>query len=66
MIKVQDIQMAIEALPPQEYVRLRQWFSERDWKQWDRQIKTDSASGRLDFLLKEAAADKAGGHLRDL
>jgi len=25
-----------------------------DWERWDRQIELDSASGKLDFLIKEA------------
>jgi len=57
MTKVQEIQAAIETLPHEDYVRLRQWFSERDWENWDRQIEADSESGRLDFLIKEAIAD---------
>jgi hypothetical protein len=66
MIKVQEIQAAIEALPHGDYARLRQWSTQRDWKQWDKQIETHSQAGKLDFLLKEAAADKAAGRLREL
>jgi len=47
--RVEEIQIAIESLPYQEYIRLRQWFSERDWEKWDRQIEADSESGELDF-----------------
>jgi hypothetical protein len=64
--KVQEIQVAIESLPREEYVRLRQWFSERDWEQWDKQIEADSEAGRLDFLIKEAFAEKAKRHLKEL
>ncbi len=66
MIKVHEIQKAIEALPPRDYTRLRQWFLKRDWQQWDKQIEADSDAGRLDFLIKEAAEEKAGGRLREL
>ena len=52
--RVEEIQVAIESLPYQEYVRLRQWLSERDWAKWDRQIEADSESGKLDFLIEEA------------
>ncbi|MFH1909153.1 MAG: hypothetical protein ABIL11_17525 [Chloroflexota bacterium] len=54
MTKVQEIQAAIESLPREEYVHLRQWFSEREWEQWDKQIEADSEAGKLDFLIKEA------------
>lgn len=60
---VEDIQAAIESLPYQEYRRLRQWFSERDWEKWDRQIEADSESGKLDFLIEEALNEKAKGIL---
>jgi hypothetical protein len=52
--RVEDIQVAIESLPYQDYIRLRQWFSEKDWEKWDRQLKADSESGKLDFSIEEA------------
>jgi hypothetical protein len=66
MSKVEQIQAAIEALSEDEYARLRKWFSERDWKKWDRQIERDAESGKLDFLVKEALEEKAKGTLRYL
>jgi hypothetical protein len=66
MTKVQQIQEAIEALPREEYVRLRNWFTERDWKQWDKQIEEDSEAGRLDFLIEEALEEKTKGRLKEL
>lgn len=64
MSKVEKIQSAIESLSPEEYARLRQWFSEKDWEQWDEQIEEDAKSGKLDFLIEEALAEKAQGRLR--
>ncbi|HKY73723.1 MAG TPA: hypothetical protein VJ246_00215 [Patescibacteria group bacterium] len=66
MSKVDEIKVAIEALPEEDYVQLRQWFSEKDWEKWDRQIEEDSKSGRLDFLIKEALEEKAKGKLKEL
>jgi hypothetical protein len=66
MTTVQEIQAAIETLPHEDYVRLRQWFSERDWEDWDMQIEADSESGRLDFLIQEAFDEKAKGRLKEL
>jgi hypothetical protein len=40
MTRVEEIQVAIESLSYEEYIRLRQWFSERDWEKWDRQIES--------------------------
>ena len=66
MSTVEEIQSAIVSLPPEEYARLRAWFIERDWEQWDQQIAADAQAGKLDFLIAEAMAEKAQGHLRDL
>ena len=63
---VEAIQSAIVSLAPEEYARLRAWFLERDWEQWDQQIAADAHAGKLDFLIAEAMAEKTQGHLRDL
>lgn len=61
--RVQEIELAIESLSPDEYARLRDWFAERDWAYWDRQIEADSATGKLDFLIQEALTEKTRGQL---
>ena len=66
MSRVEELQTAIAALAPEEYARLRQWFVERDWEQWDRQIEEDAQAGKLDFLIEEAMTEKAQGRLREL
>ncbi|MCX7048879.1 MAG: hypothetical protein NTX50_25755 [Candidatus Sumerlaeota bacterium] len=66
MTKVQEIETAISALPEQDYTQLRNWFLERDWEKWDREIEEDSEAGRLDFLVKEAREAKAKGNFRNL
>ncbi len=66
MSKVDEIKDAIEALPQEDYTQLRQWFSEKDWQKWDKQIETDSEAGKLDFLIKEALNEKENGKLKEL
>jgi hypothetical protein len=66
MGKVEEIQSAIESLSSEEYAQLRQWFSERDWQRWDRQIEGDAESGKLDFLVREALEEKQQGRLEEL
>ncbi len=66
MSRVEEIQLAIVSLSQEEYAHLRQWFAQRDWEQWDRKVEEDAASGRLDFLIDEAAAERAEGRLREL
>ena len=65
-MQLEDIQSAICALPQESYSQLRQWFSERDWEQWDQEIAADSNERKLDFLVKEALHEKAKGNLREL
>ena len=54
------------ALPESDFLELRKWFSELDWKKWDRQIEADSKSGKLNFLISEAFEEKEKGRLKDL
>jgi len=66
MTKVEEIKAAIESLPEEEFIQIRQWFSKKDWQEWDKQIAQDSESGKLDFLIKEAIDEKDKGKLKDL
>ena len=66
MTKVGELKAVIEALPEREFGQLRRWFTEKDWEKWDRQIETDSESGKLDFLVREAHDEKLRGNLKDL
>jgi hypothetical protein len=66
MSRIAKIQQEILALPQDDYVQLRQWFSELDWEKWDRQIESDSEAGKLDFLIAEAREEKERGMLKDL
>jgi hypothetical protein len=66
MSKVEELEKAIDALPEEEYIQLRQWFSEKDWLKWDQQIEADSKSGKLNFLQQETLEAKAKNKLREL
>ena len=63
---VEDIQAAVKSLSEEEYHQFRTWFSEREWQKWDDQIQRDSELGRLEFLIDEAAEEKAKSQLQDL
>jgi hypothetical protein len=60
------IKQEIECLPKNDFIQLRNWFSDKDWKEWDRQIEEDSISGKLDFLMKEAIEEKNNGKLETI
>jgi len=66
MSKTEQIESEIESLSEEEYIRIRKWFSEKDYEKWDRQIEADSESGKLDFLVSEAMNEKAKGTLKEL
>jgi hypothetical protein len=66
MTQIEAIQAEIRSLSEEDFARLREWISERDWQNWDQQIENDSASGKLDFLWDEAQAAKRQGNLREL
>ena len=65
MERVEEIEAAIASLPPEEFRRLAQWFRDRDQAQWDEQLDSDSASGKLDFLFDEAENEASQGLVRE-
>lgn len=66
MRNVEEIERAVDGLSDEEYVEFRHWFLERDWEDWDRQIRIDSDGGKLDFLVREAEEDRASQDVNDL
>lgn len=54
MMQLEHIQSEIEALSYNDFVRLREWFANKDWELWDEQLEADADSGKLNFLLDEA------------
>ena len=66
MTKVQAIEEQIKTLSPQELAELRDWLLEHDWAEWDRQIESDSATGKLEKLFATSRADHAALKSRKL
>jgi len=66
MTRVEEIEMAVDSLSEEEFRKFRNWFLERDWEKWDTQLESDSAEGRLDFLVQEAMDEKKQGRLRGI
>ncbi len=66
MTRVEEIEIAVDALPEEEYSRFRRWFLERDWEKWDKQIAEDSLSGKLDILTKEVDQAKIDNKINNL
>ncbi len=66
MSTVQEIEAAINLLPPEEFARVRNWLLDQDNQLWDKQIEEDSAAGRHDHLVKEIEGDIAAGRTKPL
>ncbi len=66
MLHLEQIQTEIELLAETDFVRLRNWFAQKDWERCDRQLAADVAAGKLDFLRQEALAAKTQGNLQDI
>jgi len=58
MLTAEKIKEAIISLPKTEYVKLRNWFLEKDWDDWDKEIEQDIEAGKLDFLIEGAMNEK--------
>lgn len=63
MENINRIKEEIESLPESDFIQLRNWFLEKDWEKWDKQIQNDSKNGKLDFLKEEALEEKKNDNL---
>ena len=61
MTKIEDIEKAVEQLPPEELARFRAWFEEFDARLFDERIERDAEAGKLDELIAEARANHEAG-----
>ncbi len=65
-MSINEIKSIINSLSENDFNKLRNWFLERDWKKWDKQIEQDSNARKLDFLFNEAFEDKKKGNLKTI
>jgi hypothetical protein len=65
MNRVEEIEAAIDGLPPEEFRRIVDWLREREQRHWDEKMDSDCSAGKLDFLFDEADDESAKGLLRD-
>ena len=55
----EDIEKAVEQLPPRELARFRAWFEAFDAGQFDAAIERDAQAGKLDRLAEKALKHRA-------
>ena len=65
MDRVEEIESAIDRLPPEEYRRVVDWFRAREQRRWDAQLDNDSSTGKLDSLFEEAETQPVKRRLRE-
>jgi hypothetical protein len=63
-VSLTEIQEAIVSLNSNEREELLRWLEQYKEDDWDREISADAASGKLDFLAKEASQAKQYGRLK--
>jgi hypothetical protein len=63
---VQEIERAIEALPPAQLEELSVWFEERYSQAVDARLKADIEAGRFDDRIDRAIADHKAGRTEPL
>jgi hypothetical protein len=66
MTKLEDIEIAVAGLAPDELALFREWFEAFDGARLDEKIERDAASGKLDRLADQALADFRNGRAREL
>lgn len=63
---LQEIEAAIDKLPPGEFLALVDRLREKHPDAWDRQIEEDSKAGALNFLVRELDDDIAKRRTRPI
>jgi hypothetical protein len=63
MSTVSEIKQAMKKLPLGKRLALVKWAVKEANDNWDKQMTKDAASGKLDFLMREAQEAAAKGKL---
>ena len=65
MIRVEEIEQALERLSGDEFARIARRVHTLEQERWDRQMDQDASAGKLDFLIAEAREDRINGRLKN-
>jgi hypothetical protein len=66
MSTLEEIEAAVQQLPPAKRAEFRAWFQSFDATDWDQQMEDDITSGNLDWLADEAMSDSQAGRCSEL
>jgi len=65
-MSIEELESAVTRLSAEELARFSDWFEQYIADQWDRQIETDIAAGRLDGAGKRVDEDFEAGRCTPL
>lgn len=63
---IEELEKAVEKLPPDKLARFRAWFEQFDATRFDEKIERDAVAGKLDRLAEQAVVDHRKGRSREL
>jgi len=66
MSTLEEIEAAVQQLPPAKRAEFRAWFQSFDATDWEQQMEDDITSGNLDWLADEAMSDRQEGRCSEL
>jgi len=66
MSTIEEIEAAIQQLPPAKRAEFRDWFHSFDATDWDQQMEDDMTAGNLEWLANEAISDSKAGRCFEL
>ena len=65
-MRIVELEKAVTELSREDLALFRAWFEEFDAQVWDKQIKEDARSGRLDKLIAQANEEYNAGLCKPL
>jgi hypothetical protein len=66
MSTIEEIEAAVQKLPPAKRAEFRAWFQSFDATDWDQQMEDDVIAGNLEWLANEAISDSKAGRCSEL
>jgi len=66
MSQIEILEQEVKQLSSRDLAAFRSWFIEFDSAEWDRQMKMDSATGKLDRLAQSAIEEHKAGKTKSI
>jgi cytochrome oxidase Cu insertion factor (SCO1/SenC/PrrC family) len=66
MSTLEEIEAAVQQLPPAKRAEFRAWFLSFDASDWDQQMLKERGAGKVDGIANEAISDSQAGRCSEL